>query len=232
MTEVSTPELRTKSLDECFIEQQHALKQLTIQYEDLEDKVEVLDSFFTQLDDNQEENRRNLEKFEKRVVELETELEKTELLEERVSVLKIQSIELRNHLNLMVDTLNNVVKILNSQVINEEPTDEAAEAATPHEENPDGYSITERIKQDMDEDTQHTLKKVYAMYEVTIPHEDMDEDTQPTVSQVYAMYQSQPPDEEGWDEMTAAIKAAEEYEARKKVNGLTNDEWQNLLRLK
>ena len=48
----------------------------------------------------------------------------------------------------MIDTLNNVVKILNSQV--EEPTDEAT---TPHEENPDGYSITERIKQDMDEDT-------------------------------------------------------------------------------
>ena len=44
----------------------------------------------------------------------------------------------------------------------------------------------------------------------------MDEDTQPTLSQVYTMYQSQPPDEEGWDEMTAAIKAAEEYEARKK----------------
>ena len=56
------------------------------------------------------------------------------------------------------------------------------------------------------------------MYEVTIPHEDMDEDTQPTVSQVYAMYQSQPPDEEGWDEMTAAIKAAEEYEASRKTN--------------
>ena len=91
MAEDSTPVLKG-SLDECFIEQQHALKQLTIQYEDLEDKVEVLDSFFTQLDDNQEENRRNLEKFEKRVVELETELEKTELLEERVSVLKIQSI--------------------------------------------------------------------------------------------------------------------------------------------
>ena len=231
MTEDSTPVLRG-SLDECFIEQQLALKQLTVQYEDLEDKVEVLDSFFTQLDGNQEENKCNLEKLEKRVAELETELEKTELLEERVSVLNIQSIELRNHLNLMVDTLNNVVKILNSQVINEEPTDEAAEAATPLEENPDGYSITERIKQDMDEDTQHTLKKVYAMYEVTTPHEDMDEDTQPTLSQVYAMYQSQPPDEEGWDEMTAAIKAAEEYEARKKVNGLTNDEWQDLLRLK
>ena len=204
MSDDNSPELRTKGLLE------KNLYKLTNRFEELEDKVELL---FTQLDGNQEENRCNLEKLEKRVSEIEVELEKTELLEERVSVLNIQNIELRNHLNLMIDTLNNVVKILNSQV--EEPTDEAT---TPHEENPDGYSITERIKQDMDEDTQHTLKKVYAMYEVTIPHEDMDEDTQPTVSQVYAMYQSQPPDEEGWDEMTAAIKAAEEYEASRKTN--------------
>ena len=171
MTDDNSPELRTKGLLE------KNLYKLTNRFEELEDRVELLDSFFTQLDGNQEENRCNLEKLEKRVSEIEVELEKTELLEERVSVLNIQNIELRNHLNLMIDTLNNVVKILNSQV--EEPTDEAT---TPHEENPDGYSITERIKQDMDEDTQHTLKKVYAMHEVTIPHEDMDEDTQPTVS--------------------------------------------------
>ena len=207
MTDDNSPELRTKGLLE------KNLYKVTNRFEELEDKVELLDSFFTQLDGNQEENRCNLEKLEKRVSEIEVELEKTELLEERVSVLNIQNIELRNHLNLTIDTLNNVVKILNSQA--EEPTDEAT---TPHEENSDGYSITERIKQNMDEDTQHTLKKVYAMYEVTIPHEDMDEDTQPTVSQVYAMYQSQPPDEEGWDEMTAAIKASEEYEASRKTN--------------
>ena len=209
MTDDNSPQLRTKGLLE------KNLYKLTNRFEELEDKVELLDSFFTQLDGNQEGNRCNLEKLKKRVAEIEVELEKTELLEERVSVLNIQNIELRNHLNLMIDTVNNVVKMLNSQVINEEPTDEAA---TPHEENSDGYSITERIKQDMDEDTQHALKKVYAMYEVTIPHEDMDEDTQPTLSQVYAMYQSQPPDEEGWDEMTAAIKAAEEYEASRKAN--------------
>ena len=248
MAEDSTPVPRG-SLDEYFIEQQqNALKQLTVQYEDLEDKVELIDCFFTQLDGNQEENRGNLEKLEKRVTELEVRMYKVEddvelavdqdaldegdrkidLMEERISVLKIQNIELREHLNLAIDTLNNIVKILNSQVINEEePTDEAA---TPHEENPDGELLYP--KQDMEEDTQHTLKKVYAKYEVTTPHEDMDEDTQPSLRQVYAMYQSQPPDEEGWDEMTSAIEAAEEREARKKVNGLTKDEWQDLLHLK
>ena len=237
MAENSTPVLRG-SLDECFIEQQLALKQLTVQYEDLEDKVELVDCFFTQLDGNQEENRCNLEKLEKRVTKLEGHLGKLEdrveiiaegddkrldLMEERVAVLNIQNGELRDHLNLTIDMLNNVTTILNNQFRDKEQTDEAirTETTTPHEV----------IK---DEDTQHTLKKVYAMYEVTTPHEDMLEDTQPTVQQVFAMYQSQPPDEEGWDEMTAAMNAAEEYEARKKltVNGLTNDEWQDLLRLK
>ena len=86
------------------------------------------------------------------------------------------------------------MKILNSQV-EEEPTDETT---TPHEENPDGELIYS--KQDEDKG------------------EDMIEDTQLTLSQVYGMYQSQPPDEEGWDEMTAAIRAAEEYEANRKAN--------------
>ena len=65
MAEDSTPVLR-ESLEKCFVEQQLALKQLTVQYEDLEDKVELVDCFFTQLDGNQEENRGNLEKLEKK----------------------------------------------------------------------------------------------------------------------------------------------------------------------
>ena len=192
MAEDSTPVLRG-SLDECFIEQQLALKQLTVQYEDLEDTVEVLNSFFTQLDGNPVENKRNLEKLEKRVAELETELEKTELLEERVSVLNIRSIELRNHLNLTIDTLNNVVKILNSQVIDEEPTDEVT---SPHEENPDGEILYP--KQNMDEDTQPNPHEENPDGELIYPEQDMDEDTQPTLTQVYDMYQTQPSDEEGW----------------------------------
>ena len=215
MADDSSPELRTKGL------LKKNLYKLTNRFEELEDKVEIVDCFLSQLDGNQEEDRTKIEKLEKRVAELETDFGKTELLEERVSVLKVQNIELRDHLNLTIDMLNNITTILNNQFINKEQTDEViqTEATTPHED----------IK---DEDTQHTLKKVYAKYEVTTPHEDMDEDTQPTLKQVYAMYQSQPPDEEGRDEMTAVIKAAEEYEARKKVNGLTVNEWQDLLQLK
>ena len=104
-------------------------------------------------------------------------------------MLNIQNIELRDHLNSTIDTLNSVVKILNGQVIDEESV---------VEENPDGELIYSKQNEDKGE--------------------DMNEDTQLTLSQVYAMYQSQPPDEEGWDEMTAAIKAAEEYEASRKAN--------------
>ena len=93
MAQGSTPVLR-ESLNKCFAEtlniangsftewrieqQQNGLKQLTVQYEDLEDKVELMDCFFTQLDGNQEENRGNLEKLEKRVPELEVRMYKVE----------------------------------------------------------------------------------------------------------------------------------------------------------
>ena len=220
MAEDSTPVSRASlgaSLNELdgFIEQeQNDLKQLTVQYEDLEDKVELVECFYTQLDGNQEENRCNVEKLEKRASILEDHLRKLEdrveiidegddkrldLLEERVAVLNIQNIELRKHLNLTVDMLNNVTRFMNDLSTNKEQADEATQ-----------------------------------VHEVTTSHEDMmNEDTQPTVQQVFAMYQSQPPDQEGWDEMTAAMEATEEREVCKNltVNGRASDKWKGLLRV-
>ena len=193
MAEDSTPLLK-ESPEKCFIEQQLALKQLTRHYEVLEDKVELVDCFFTQLDGNQEENRRNLEKLGKIVTRLEGHLGKLEdrveiidegddkrlnLLEERVAVLNDQNAELRSHLNLMVDMLNNVTTILNRQFRDNEQTDEAIA---------------------------------------------VDDDDEPvTLRQVFDMYQSQPPDEEGWQEMTKAIEAAEEYEASLQKNNKSQE---------
>ena len=57
----------------------------------------------------------NLEKLEKRVRGLETDL--PELIAERVATLKTENAELRDHLNAAIDTLNAVVKIINDQVI-------------------------------------------------------------------------------------------------------------------
>ena len=67
----------------------------------------------------------------------------------------------------------------------------------------------------------------------TTPHTD----DHPTVQQVYDTYQSQPATEEGWQEMTDVIKAAKEYEAQpaqqlfNTINGLTPDEWKDLLQI-
>ena len=162
-TEDSAPVLR-ESLEKCFAEQhdinngsfeqwcfdqhQNDLKQLTVQYENLEDKVEIIDCFYGQLDGNQEENRRNVEKLEKRVTELEGHLRKLEdrveiidkgddkrldLLEERVAVLKVENIELRNHLNLTIDMLNNVTRVLNSLFTNKEQIGETDQTQSPDE---------------------------------------------------------------------------------------------------
>ena len=134
----------------CFDQQQNALKQLTVQYEDLEDRVELVECFHTQLDANQEENRCNVEKLEKRASKLEDHLRKLEdrveiidegdnkrldLLEERVVVLNAQNNELMKHLNLTTDMLNNVTRFLNSS--NKEQVDEATqvhEVTTSHED--------------------------------------------------------------------------------------------------
>ena len=59
----------------------------------------------------------NLEKLEKRVRELETDLP------EKVATLKTENAELRDYLNATIDTLNAVVKIINDQVIASEPAD-------------------------------------------------------------------------------------------------------------
>ena len=134
----------------CFDQQQNDLKQLTVQYEDLEDRVELVECFHTQLDANQEENRCNVEKLEKRASKLEDHLRKLEdrmeiidegddkrldLLEERVVVLNAQNNELMKHLNLTIDMLNNVTRFLNSS--NKEQVDEATqvhEVTTSHED--------------------------------------------------------------------------------------------------
>ena len=131
------------------------VKELEVRIESLEDDEKLADGWAAESED------------------------KLEQLEERVAVLHVQNIELRNHLNSVIDMVNSVTQLLNNMA----------------------------------------------------PHAD----EQPTVQQVYDMYQSQPTTEEGWQEMTEAIKAAEEREAQPAqqlfnvINGLTSDEWKDLL---
>ena len=166
--------------------QETALKvrELQVRFDAFETENKISGNYFNEFDEELEEGRVSLEKLEKRVRELETDL--PELIAERVATLKTENAELRDHLNVTVDTLNAVVKIINYQVIAREPTEDP--------DNPDSEDITHPV------DRHHYLEEVYT-------------DTQPTLSQVYTMYQSQPSDEEGWNEMTKAIEAAEKYEA-------------------
>ena len=188
------------------------VRQLEVKFDDFETENKMSDCYFNELDEELEEGRVSLEKLEKRVTVLETDL--PELFEERVATLKTENAELRIHLNLVVDAVNNITRAWNEACSNNEPVDKAI----------DNERLDE-VKAVDDDDDEPTMKD--------------NEPPQLTLRQVYDMYQSQPPDEEGWQEMTKAIEAAEEYEARlqkqeelpARVNGLTQDEWNDLLRI-
>ena len=113
---------------ELTLEQETALRvrDLQVKFEDFETQNRLSDCVITEIDEELEEGRVNLEKLEKRVRELETDL--PELIAERVATLKTENAELWDHLNVTVDTLNKVVKIINDQVI---PRFEPADGPNP-----------------------------------------------------------------------------------------------------
>ena len=169
----------------------------------------MTDCCLSELDTDLEEGRDKLEKLEKRVTQLEADLEsESELFEERVATLKTQNAELRIHLNLVVDMVNTMTSMLNKTFY----------------PSPDEATAVDNTQAD-------TIVQSNEPADEAIVEDN--EPTQLTLQQVYDMYQSQPPDEEGWQEMANAIKAAEEYEASlpTRVNGLTQDEWNDLLRI-
>ena len=97
------------------------VKQLEVKFAHFEADARMTDSCLTEFNDELEEGRVNLEKLEKRVTELESE--NPELIEERLASLKTENAELRDHLNVTIDTLNNVVKIINDKIIARELAD-------------------------------------------------------------------------------------------------------------
>ena len=201
------------------------LKSLEIKFDDLEGDVLSHGTYFAEIETDHEEDRDKVEKLKERVAHIEWDLQpglekrfeaqQEELInqledadrkyEEKFRVLNVQNEELRSHLNMTVDAVNNISRILNSLIEQKK------------------ISLVEVNEVTMSEDD----------------NQAPEEDEQLTLSQVYAMYQTQPQDEEGWEEMTNAIKAAEEYEASlqkqqelsTRVNGLTQDEWNDLLRI-
>ena len=186
------------------------LKQLELKFENLEADVKMSDCCFNELDADQEEAGNKIDRLEKRVTQLEVDLHsQQELFEERVADLHPQNVELRNHVNLLVDTVNNIMRVLNSNI---EQADEGVDEV-------DGMQLNEEPEEN--EPYQQTVEQANAMKKPFF-HD--------TLQQVYDMYQSQPRDEEGWEEMSKAIKAAEECEVclkeqqQERVNGLTEAE--------
>ena len=97
------------------------VKQLEVKFAHFEADTRMTDCCLTEVDEEVEEVRVSVEKLKKRVIELESDL--PELIEERVAPLKTQNAELRDHLNVTIDTLNKVVEKINDQVIAREPAD-------------------------------------------------------------------------------------------------------------
>ena len=89
----------------CFDQQKNDLKQLMVQYEDLDVRLELIECLYALWDPKQKET---VEKLKKRVTKLEDRVKiidegdgiRLNLLEEKVAALNTQNIELRNRLNL------------------------------------------------------------------------------------------------------------------------------------
>ena len=175
------------------------VRDLQVRFDAFEADSRMSDCVMTEIDEELEEGRVNLEKLDKRVRELETDL--PELIAEKVATLKTENTELRHNLNLVIGAVNNITKIWNEAIGDEQSME-------------DNEVLPETVD-----------KEVLTLQQ--------DEPRQLTLEEVYNMYQSQPRDEEGWEEMTNAIETAEKYEASLPIrtNGLTQEEWNNLLKI-
>ena len=162
------------------------VKELQGRFDAFEADSRMSDCIVTQIDEELEEGRVNLEKLEKRVRELETDL--PELIAEKVATLKTENAELRHNLNLVIGAVNNITRIWNEAIGDDD-----------EQSTKDSEVLPEAVgEQSMEDNEVLTLLQ--------------DQPPQLTLEEVYNMYQSQPQTEEEWEEMNKAIKAAVAYE--------------------
>ena len=162
------------------------VRDLQVRFDTFEADNRMSDCVVTEIDEELEEGRVGLEKLEKRVRELETDL--PELIAEKVATLKTENAELRHNLNLVIDTVNNLTRIWNEALRDDD-----------EQSTKDSEVLPEAVgEQSMEDNEVLTLLQ--------------DQPPQLTLEEVYNMYQSQPQTEEEWEEMNKAIKAAVAYE--------------------
>ena len=125
------------------------VRDLQVRFDEFETQNRMSDCVVSEIDEELEEGRVGLEKLEKRVRELETDL--PELIAEKVATLKTENAELRHHLNLVVDAVNNITRIWNEQV--HEGEQQQVEAIDDDDEQP------------AEDHPQLTLQQVYNMYQ-------------------------------------------------------------------
>ena len=117
------------------------VRDLQVRFDTFEADSKMTDCLVTEIDEELEEGRVNVEKLDKRVRELETDL--PELIAEKVATLKTENAELRHNLNLVIDAVNNLTSIWN-EALGEQSSEE-----TPHQ----------------GEQQQLTLEEVYNKYQ-------------------------------------------------------------------
>ena len=110
------------------------VKELKVQLASIESNVKINDCGISETVADQEDADGKIEKLQERLTHLEWDLEpsisrldifkRTSQLEESIEVLKVQNIELRDHLNLVVNMVNNITSVLNNEQV-DEPVDEA-----------------------------------------------------------------------------------------------------------
>ena len=162
------------------------VRDLQVRFDAFEADSRMSDCVVTEIDEELEEGRVSLEKLEKRVRELETDL--PELIAEKVATLKTENAELRHNLNLVIGAVNNITKIWNEAIGDDD-----------EQSMKDSEVLPEAVGE-------HSMKdnEVLTLLQ--------DQPPQLTLEEVYNMYQSQPQTEEEWEEMNKAIKAAVAYE--------------------
>ena len=142
------------------------LRNLELKFENLEADVKMSDCCFNELEVDQEEAGNKIDRLEKRVTQLEVDLySQQELFEEKVATLNLQNVELRNHVNLLVDIVNNITNLLNSN-IEQTGVDEVDGMQTdeePEENEPNQRTVEQAnaMKKPFFHDT---LQQVYDMY--------------------------------------------------------------------
>ena len=124
------------------------VKELQVRFDHFEADSRMSDCIVTQIDEELEEGRVNLEKLEKRVRELETDL--PELIAEKVATLKTENAELRHNLNLVIDAVNNITKIWNEAI---------------GDDDEQSMEDNEVLTLPQDEHPQLTLEEAYNMYQ-------------------------------------------------------------------